>query len=119
MEGVDGEDGSHPAAIPSKGERVDSRMEGAGGDCFPSPALQLWIPSVFLRGFPFLIRRGSVVSLQWGGAHDVMCRRGGGGMVHSDGDVRSWGRGWGCVGTADAGGGRRGCDGGAGCGRWH
>jgi hypothetical protein len=67
MEGADGEDGTHPVTIPSRGEHVDSRMEGAGndhGDWFPDSARELWIPSVSLCGFPFRIRRGSVVYLQ-------------------------------------------------------
>lgn len=61
MEGANGEDGSHPATIPSRSERVDLRMEGAGDDCFPGPVRQLRIPSVSLPEFPFQIRRGS----QW------------------------------------------------------
>jgi hypothetical protein len=56
MAGADGEDGSHPVVIPSRGERMHSRMEGAGddrGDCFPGPVRQVWILSVSLQWFPF------------------------------------------------------------------
>jgi hypothetical protein len=78
VEGANGEDGSHPATIPSRSEHMDSRMEGVGEDCFPGLVRQLGIPSVSLRGFPFQIQRNNVVSLQRGGAHDGMWRRGAG-----------------------------------------
>jgi hypothetical protein len=78
MEGANGEDGSHPAAIYSRGEHVgfkDGRRGRAGDNCFLGPARQLWIPSVSLHCFPFRIRRGSAVSLQRRSTHDGMRRR--------------------------------------------
>jgi hypothetical protein len=71
MEGVYSEDRSYPTTIPSRGEPVDSGMEGAGDDrkdFFSGPARQLWIPSVSLHGFSFWVQRSIVVSLQRGGA---------------------------------------------------
>jgi hypothetical protein len=74
MEGADGEDVSHPAVIPTRGESVDSWMESAGddrGDCFPGPARQPWIPSISLCRFPFRIGaawRGRADATDTGGA---------------------------------------------------